>query len=101
MYFFIFLSQEIGAHCFLTKCSDNGVSRSVKIVMNDFLKIEIFIYLLLAVLGLHCYVHFSLVLVSRGFFLPELHGLLIVLTSLVVEHRPWDTWALVAVVPGL
>lgn len=33
--FFIFLSQEIGAHCSLTKCSDNGVSRSEKIIMND------------------------------------------------------------------
>ena len=74
--FFIFLSQEIGAHCFLTKCSDNGVSRSEKIVMNDFFKIKIFIYLLLAVLGLHCYIHFSQVLASRGFFLPEMHGLL-------------------------
>ena len=61
----------------------------------------LFTYLLLAVLGLHCYVHFSLVLASRGYFLAVLHGLLIVLTSLAVEHRPQGTWALVVVVPGL
>ena len=42
--------------------------------------------LFLAVLGLGCCVGFSLVAVSRGYSLVE-HGLLIVVASLVAEHR--------------
>ena len=38
-------------------------------------------------LGLHCYEGFSLVAASRGYFLLALHQLLIVVASLVAEHR--------------
>ena len=43
-------------------------------------------YLLLAVLCLHCCVGFSLVAASGGYSLVVLHGLLIVVASLVGEH---------------
>ena len=42
--------------------------------------------LFLFVLGLCCCMDFSLVVVSGGFFLVALHGLLIVVASLVAEH---------------
>ena len=53
----------------------------------------------MAVLDLHCCVDFSLAAVSRGSSVVAMHGLLIVLVSLVVEHRgcsgfsSWGTWA--------
>ena len=43
--------------------------------------------LFLAVLGLHCCTGFSLVVVSRGYSLVAMHRLLIVVASLVVEHK--------------
>ena len=43
-------------------------------------------YLLFAVRGLHCCVGFSLVAASGGYSLVVLHGLLIVVASLVGEH---------------
>ena len=43
--------------------------------------------LFLAVLGLGCCVGFSLVAVSRGYSPIVEHGLLIVVASLVAEHR--------------
>ena len=46
----------------------------------------IFIYLLLAVLGLCCSEGFSLVEVSGVYSPVVLHGLLTVVASLVVEH---------------
>ena len=46
------------------------------------------IYLFLAKLGLHYYVGFSLVAASRSYFIVALHQLLIVVASLVAEHRP-------------
>ena len=46
-----------------------------------------FIYLFLAVLGLHCCMGFSLVAVSRGYSVVAMHRLLTVLASLVSEHR--------------
>ena len=45
-------------------------------VLIFFLKI-LFIYLFLAVVGLHCFVGFSLVVASRGCFLAVVHKLLI------------------------
>ena len=51
-----------------------------------------FIYLFLAVLGLHCFAGFSLVATSEGYSLVVVHGLLIavafliVLAFLIVEH---------------
>ena len=42
--------------------------------------------LFLAVLGLHCCVGFSLVVVSRGYSLVEVHWLLITTAPLAVEH---------------
>ena len=46
-----------------------------------------FIYLFLAMLGLYCCMDFSLVVVSRVYSLVAEHELLIVVTSLAVEHR--------------
>ena len=46
----------------------------------------IFIYLFLAVLGLHCCAGFSLVVASGGYPLVVAHGLLV--ASLVLEHDP-------------
>ena len=43
-------------------------------------------YLFFAVRGLHCCVGFSLVAASGGYSLVVLHGLLIVVASLVGEH---------------
>ena len=48
--------------------------------------INLFIYLFLAVLGLRCCEGFSLVAASGGYSLLAVHGLLIVVTALVVEH---------------
>ena len=51
-------------------------------------------------LGLHCYTVFSLVAASGGYYLVEVLRLLIVVTSLAVEHAlllggfsSCDTWA--------
>ena len=44
----------------------------------------LFIYVFMAVLGLCC---FSLVVAIRGYSLVAAHGLLIVVTYLVAEHR--------------
>ena len=55
-----------------------------------------FIYLcisLLAVLGLHCCVGFSLVVASRGCSLIAVCGLLIAVVSLVAEHGRQGTRA--------
>ena len=56
--------------------------------------------LFLAVLGLGCCVGFSLVAVSRGYSLVE-HGLLIVVASLVAEHRLQGVQASAVVARGL
>ena len=40
----------------------------------------------LAVLGLHCCIQLSLVVVSRGYPLAVVHGLLSTVASLVLEH---------------
>ena len=48
--------------------------------------IILFIYLFLAILGLHCFVVFSLVAASRGYSLAVVHGLLIAVASLAAEH---------------
>ena len=61
----------------------------------------IFTYWFLAILGLHCYVGFSLVMSSRAYSLAVVLGLLIVVASLIMEHRLWGTWALVVVPCGL
>ena len=45
-----------------------------------------FIYLFLAMLGFRCCTAFSLVTVSGSYSLVTLHGLLIPMASLVVEH---------------
>ena len=44
------------------------------------------LFMFLAVLGLRCCMGFSLIAVSRGYFLVAVFNLLIVVTSLV-EHR--------------
>ena len=52
-----------------------------------YLLLNLFIYLSLAVLGLYCCMGFFLVAVSRGYSLVAVHGVLIVVASLAVEHR--------------
>ena len=47
----------------------------------------VFITFFLAVLGLRCCVHFSLVAVSRVFSLAVVHELLTGVASLIVGHR--------------
>ena len=56
--------------------------------------------LFLAVLGLGCCVGFSLVAVSRGYSPIVEHGLLIVVASLVAEHRLEGTQASAVEAPG-
>ena len=46
-----------------------------------------FLYLFLALLRLHCYMGFSLIVASRGYFLVALHRLLIEAASVFAEHR--------------
>ena len=46
-----------------------------------------FIYLYLAVLGLCCFMGYPLVAMSGGYSPVAVHELLIVVASLVVEHR--------------
>ena len=48
-----------------------------------------FIYLFLAVLGLHCWAGFSLVAASGSFSLVVIFRLLIVVVSLVADSRAW------------
>ena len=45
-------------------------------------------------LGLHCCVGFSLVVVSKGYSVVVVHGLLIAVVSLVVEYGLWEARAL-------
>ena len=45
-----------------------------------------FVYLFLAVLGLHCSAGFSLVVASGGYSLVAVCGLLIAVASLIAEH---------------
>ena len=51
-----------------------------------FLQFYLLMYLFLAVLGLHCYVGFCLVVPSRGHSLDAVHRLLFVVVSFVAEH---------------
>ena len=69
-------------------CFDSPLARSFQIypgvpICKCFTSL---IYLFLAVLGLCCCVGFSLVVVSGGYSLFVVHGLLIVVASLVAEH---------------
>ena len=52
----------------------------------------------MAVLGLHCFLGFSLVMSSGGYYLVELQGLLIAMTSLGLEHGLQGTQASVVAV---
>ena len=52
-------------------------------------------------LGLCCCQDFSLSAASQGYSLAAVHELLIVVTSLLVDHRLLSTWASVAVGHGL
>ena len=61
------------------------------------------IYLSLAVLGLHCCegFFFPIVVKTRGCSLLAVPGLLIVVASLVAEHRPWGFQSSVVATHGL
>ena len=59
------------------------------------------IYLFSAVLDLHCCVGFSVIVVSRGYSLAAVHRLLIVVASLVAEHRLESVWVSLVVALGL
>ena len=54
------------------------------LIINLFL---LFIYLFFAVLGLHCCARAFFSCGERGLLFVAVHGLLIAVTSLVVEHR--------------
>ena len=43
--------------------------------------------------GLHRWVGFSLGAASGGYSLVGVHGLLIAVASLIVEHKFWSAWA--------
>ena len=53
---------------------------------NFFFYIILFIYLLLAVLGLHCSAQAFSSCSERGLLFVAVHGLLIAVASLVAEH---------------
>ena len=55
--------------------------------LSGFFKNTLFMYLFLAVLGLHCYEGFSLTVASRGYSLVRVCGLLTEVASLVAKHR--------------
>ena len=65
----------------------NKFSIDLRIFFNSF------IYLFLAVLGLHCCIGFCLVAATGGSSLAAVHGLLVAVASLVAEHGLWGTWA--------
>ena len=48
--------------------------------------LKVFIYFILALLGLHCSAGFYLVVVSEGYSLVVVCGLFLAMVSLVVEH---------------
>ena len=58
-------------------------------------------YLFLAVLGLRCCTGFSLVVGSEGYSLAVVLRILVVVASLVAEHRLWSTQASVVGARGL
>ena len=51
-------------------------------------------------LGLHCGVGFSLVVISRDYSLVAVSGPLIAVASLVVEHGLWSMWPQKLRLPG-
>ena len=59
---------------------------SEKAFLKMFIYLFFFLFFFLTVLGLCCYKGFSLVSESGGYSLVEVHGLLIVVASLVSEH---------------
>ena len=67
-----------------------GLQNASQLITIDFTlkkKLNLLIYVFLAVLGLHCYMlRLSLVVASRGCSLVAVRGLLIGVASLVVEH---------------
>ena len=70
-----------------------------KMYVGDFVMI-LFIFKILVVLSFFSCVGFSGVAVSRGYFVVALSGLLIVVSSLVIEQGLWGAWASL-VVPRL
>ena len=54
-------------------------------------------FALLAAVGLHRCMGLSLLVASGGYSLAVLHGILIAVASLVMEHGLWGTWTSVAV----
>ena len=67
----------------------------------SFFKFISHLFYFLALLGLHCCVAFSLVVVSRGSSLVSVRELLIAVASLVAQHRLQGAWASAAVTPRL
>jgi len=60
------------------------VTAPAQMLRDNLLPIHFFFFF--AVLDLRCCVGLSLVVVSRGYSLVSVHGLLIVVTSLVADH---------------
>ena len=69
--------------CFLSHTSSSQIQPRTNNYCGAFVS---FICLFLAVLGLHCYAGFSVVVASGGFFLVPVCELLFAVTSLVAEH---------------
>ena len=49
--------------------------------------------------GSPCCIDFALIVMSRGCSLVAMHWLVIVMASLVAEHRPWSVGASVVAAP--
>ena len=68
------------------------------IVFSEMVSISFFlrincIYLFMAAVGLRCCAGFSLVVASRGCSVVVVRGLLILVASLVAEHKLWSRQA--------
>ena len=72
---------------------ENNMKKNIQLTFREekdplvFFKNNVFIYLSLVVLGLHCCRRFSLGAASGGSSLVAAHRLLIAVASLVAEHR--------------
>ena len=84
----VFLVQESlpsTPHC-AWRIPSRGSSLTIKPVVSRFLFLLHFIYLFLAVLGLHCYTGFSPVAACESYSLVVVPGLLDTVASLIAQH---------------
>ena len=91
--------QTINENIIFCICAVGGICQLLQICVSLFKFFEKWVFL--AALGLHCCRVFSLVVVNRGYSLDTVHGLVIVVASLVAGHRLQGAWAPVALACGL